>query len=287
MTPVRRYQSLSRRAPPPLALTYHGVADVRLRDDPARLFVRPRDLRRHIDRLRAWGYELTTFGELARRASEGLAAGTAALTFDDGLLDNLETLSPLLASLGAPGTVFVVSGWLGRPHPYAEWTRVVTEAELRRLAAAGLEIGAHTVTHPDLTTLTRQEATDELRRGRESLEEILGRPVDVVAYPYGRANAETVAAAREAGFRAACLTEGEGSWSDPLCLPRQAMANRDTVTGLLLKRHGVHEPVMRRVRPLLRTRPGAYAVGAVRAVRERTAREWSDGPAGSEGADGD
>lgn len=147
---------------PPLALAYHGVADVPLRQDPHGLFVRPQDLRRQIAKLRSWGYRLVSFGELARLASASEAAGNAALTFDDGLVDNAETLAPLLAEEGAPATVFVVSGWLGRPHGTVPWTRIMTEIELGELRATGVEIGAHSVSHPDLSTLSYDAALEEL-----------------------------------------------------------------------------------------------------------------------------
>lgn len=236
---------MSRTAPPPLALTYHGVADVPLRRDPHHLFVRPRDLERQIAKLRTWGYEIVKFGELALRVGQGRSQGCAALTFDDGLADNLHALVPILEAAEATATVFVVSGWLGRPYPVAPWTRMLTADELRLLSAAGVEIGAHSVTHPDLTSLSYADALDELAGSKTALEEVVGAPVETAAYPYGNANAETRAAAREAGFRAACRTLGEGSWGDPFDLPRQAMENRASLTGLRLKRQGRYELLMR------------------------------------------
>ena len=229
---------------PPLALAYHGVADVPVADDPYGLFVRPRDLRRQVSRLRDWGYRLASFGELAARARGGDARGWAALTFDDGFADNLHTLVPLLEELGAPATVFVASGWLGRRHPYAPRARIVTAEELRVLHARGVEIGGHTVTHPDLTTLSRDGARAELERGRRELEAIISSPVRVAAYPFGRASTETVAACGAAGFDAACRTSGAGSWQEPLNLPRQDMDNGCTLTSLRLKRADRYEPVM-------------------------------------------
>ena len=230
------------RGLPPLALTYHGVADVSLRRDPDRLFVGPANLRRQIARLRDWGYRLVSFGELAEAEDR---AGLAALTFDDGFVDNLETLVPLLDELDAPATVFVVSGWLGEPHPAAPWTRIVTADELRSLRSAGLEIGGHSVTHADLSALPLEAARDELAHGKQELEEVLGEPVEVAAYPFGRANDDTVRAARDAGFRAACVCTGRGSWDDPFCLPRQDMGNGGTLLGLRLKRDDRYEPLMR------------------------------------------
>lgn len=231
---------------PPLALAYHGVADVPLRDDPYGLFVAPRDLRRHMAALRAWGYQLVTFGELAARAGEGKAAGAAALTFDDGFADNLEALVPLLTDIRAPATVFVVSGWLGRPHPLVQWARILTPAEVVALARTGIvEIGGHSVTHPDLSALSYSEARAELASSKTALEELIGAPVEVAAYPYGRASAETIDACRDAGFRAACRVTGKGSWDDPHNLPRQDMENRSSLIGLRLKRDDRYEPLMR------------------------------------------
>lgn len=236
---------MARGSLPPLALAYHGVADVPLRRDRNGLFVRPQDLRRQIAKLRSWGYRLVSFGELARLASAAEAAGHAALTFDDGLVDNVEALAPLLEEEGAIATVFVVSGWLGRPHRSVPWTRIMTEAELGGLHATGVEIGAHSVSHPDLSTLSYEAALEELAGSKSQLEAVLGEPVEVAAYPYGKANAETVQACREAGFVAACSATGRGSWSDPHNLPRQDVENRGTMLGLRLKRDDSYEQLMR------------------------------------------
>jgi peptidoglycan/xylan/chitin deacetylase (PgdA/CDA1 family) len=230
---------------PPLALAYHGVAEVPLGRDPDALFVAPAELRRQIARLREWGYRLISFGELAEEVAGGEGTGSAALTFDDGLVDNLEALAPLLAEVGARATVFVVSGWLGQPHPAATWTRIVTPEELRDLHAAGIEIGAHSLTHPDLSVLSYEQALSELASCKRQLEEVLGEPVKVAAYPFGRATEETARACRDASFRAACVATGRGDWSDPYRLPRQDMENGSTLLGLRLKRDDRYEPLMR------------------------------------------
>ena len=236
---------MAKGSPPPLALVYHGVADVPLNRDPDRLFVRAEDLRRQVARLRDWGYRLVSFGDLALEVERSGGAGHAALTFDDGLVDNLENLAPLLGELGAPATVFVVSGWLGKAHPAAPWTRIVDADQLRDLRSAGVEIGGHSVTHADLSALSYEGAREELARGKHELEEVLGEPVEVAAYPYGRANEETVRAARDAGFRAACGATARGSWDDQHFLPRQDMDNGCTLLGLRLKRDDRYEPLMR------------------------------------------
>jgi peptidoglycan/xylan/chitin deacetylase (PgdA/CDA1 family) len=231
----------------PLALAYHGVSDVRLRDDPRGLFVAPEVVERHVRALRRWGYRLVAMGELATLASRQAAEGHAALTFDDGFADNLERLLPLLTREQATATVFVVSGWLGGGHPEEPRGRILTVDELKTLVATGIEIGAHTRTHPDLTKLSYEEALAEFKGCKADLEAIVGAPVEIAAYPYGEANAETVAACRDGGFRAACLNRGHGSWSDPYALPREDVNNGITMIGLRLRRDGRYEPLMRLV----------------------------------------
>jgi peptidoglycan/xylan/chitin deacetylase (PgdA/CDA1 family) len=228
---------------PPLALAYHGVSEVPLRQDPHGLFVSPDELRRNVARLRSWGYRLVRFAELAGLALEGRAEGHAALTFDDGFADNLEKLVPLLREEDATATVFVVSGWLGQSHPDAPWARIVSRDELRELSAS-VEIGAHSTRHQDLSALSYDEARADLETCKRELEALAG-PVSSAAYPYGLASAETIRACRDAGFAAACRTSGRGTWDDPHNLPRQDMLNRSSTLGLRLKRADLYEPLMR------------------------------------------
>jgi peptidoglycan/xylan/chitin deacetylase (PgdA/CDA1 family) len=247
--------------PPPLALCHHGVADVGLGEDVHRLFVRPRDLREEIERLRAWGYELLTFSAWACRVMDGAGAGCATLTFDDGFADNLHALAPLLAELRAPATVFVVSGWLGRTHPAAPGTRILSVSELRELYGLGVEIGAHSRTHADLRTVSAQEARVELAGSRADLEDLLGSEISVAAYPYGRSSPAVEAAARDSGLASACAL-WTGRWSSALDLPRQAMENRSTAFGLRLKQRERYAPLMQHRSARLLRRLRLAALGA-------------------------
>jgi peptidoglycan/xylan/chitin deacetylase (PgdA/CDA1 family) len=253
MAPARR----------PLVLAYHGVDDVPLRRDPNGLFVRPVDLRRQIAKLHDWRYRFATFGGLAERVARGDADGWVALTFDDGTVDNLETLAPLLEAEGLPATVFVVSGWLGRPYPWLPSTRIMTAEEVSTLHAAGIEIGAHSTKHDDLSALGYEEARADLERSRHELESILGDPVTVASYPFGRATQETIRACRDAGYRAACRASGEGSWCDLHDLPRQDMDNRCSMLGFRLKRDDRYEALMSHL-------PARAARRLIRRVREVT-----------------
>jgi peptidoglycan/xylan/chitin deacetylase (PgdA/CDA1 family) len=248
-------------------LTYHAVGDVPLTRDWYRLFVTPAIIRRHVARLRAWGYRLVTFGEIAAAARAGDARGLAALTFDDGFSDNATLLPSLLDDLGIRATVFVISGWLGEVHPDAPWARIATADEVRAMHEAGIEIGAHTVSHVDLTKLDYKEALAELSGSRTQLEMIVESAVDVAAYPFGATNDTVIAACRAAGFVGACGTRGRGSWTEPLNLPRQDIGNRQTKLGFYLKRDDRYERLMKPLAPLITSPPGRLGVKVIRRVR--------------------
>jgi peptidoglycan/xylan/chitin deacetylase (PgdA/CDA1 family) len=105
---------------------------------------------------------------------------------------------------------------------------MLTTPQLRSLRDAGVEIGAHTATHPILARLSPEAAREDIARSQIVLEGILGDPVSLFAYPNGRPgedyDARHVAMVRELGFAAALST----SWgathagSDRFQLPRVA-----------------------------------------------------------------
>jgi peptidoglycan/xylan/chitin deacetylase (PgdA/CDA1 family) len=247
-------------------LAYHGVDDVPLWRDHYRLFVRPRDLVRQIDRLRGWGYELVTITELARR-SPAERVNTAALTFDDGFVDNATHLVDVLRESGAVATVYVISGWLERSHPDAPWTRIMSRTELNALAGQGVEIGAHTVNHVNLRSLPYEAAVKEMKESKDQLEQITGRAVTSFAYPFGEANEHVLDACRTAGFTSAVRTRARGSWDRVLDLPRQDVGNRTTGLAFYLKRDDRYEKAAALVAPLLGTWPGRKSIRFIRLMR--------------------
>lgn len=103
---------------------------------------------------------------------------------------------------------------------------MMTDAQIRQLHREGVDIGAHTVTHPILKHLEKERARRELAESRRCLEDLTGEPVTLFAYPNGRPgdDYEDVHAelARQVGFRAAVSTRPgpAGPGSDPYQLPR-------------------------------------------------------------------
>jgi peptidoglycan/xylan/chitin deacetylase (PgdA/CDA1 family) len=87
---------------------------------------------------------------------------------------------------------------------------MMSSDKVRRLAAAGMGIGAHTITHPILASADDAMARREIGGSREILEGLVRRPVRLFAYPNGRPGADYrarhVAMVKETGFAAAFST---------------------------------------------------------------------------------
>jgi peptidoglycan/xylan/chitin deacetylase (PgdA/CDA1 family) len=142
----------------------------------------------------------------------------AAITFDDGFASLYDHALPVLRALGLPATVFVVSGtlvdggrpvdWVDTPPPYPLTT--LTLEQILEMQEAGISFGSHTCTHPlDMTQLSEAECLDELRRSRETLEDLLGRPMPLFAYTRGKHSPMVRRLAERAGYsHAVSLPEG-------------------------------------------------------------------------------
>jgi peptidoglycan/xylan/chitin deacetylase (PgdA/CDA1 family) len=106
--------------------------------------------------------------------------------------------------------------------------QMMTSEEIRRIAACGMEIGAHTVRHPILCSLSPEEARTEIADSRRSLETLIGKPVRGFAYPNGRPGVdygpEHVSMVREAGYSYGVSTRWSSVWpsSSRYELPRIA-----------------------------------------------------------------
>lgn len=164
-------------------------------------------------------FDLVTLAKAQRRIASGRnRIPTACITFDDGYADNFEMAIPLLLEHGIPFTYFVSTDHVLRnvpfPHDMAAGCplAVNTLDDLLELAAAGVEIGAHTRNHADLGAIHSVEAlTDEIIGSKQDLEDAIGQPVNYFAFPYGLHKNLSVAAFRtafEAGFAGVCSAYG-------------------------------------------------------------------------------
>jgi peptidoglycan/xylan/chitin deacetylase (PgdA/CDA1 family) len=251
-----------------IILCYHGVGPSTTRTDPGFLRVDPDAFRAQLDLLLGAGFEFVTVSELVdRTGGREPPPGLVALSFDDGMDDNHEHLLPILQAHGIRATVYVTTGLIGKANPWmasGSGARMMTAAELQDLVEAGFEIGAHTVTHPDLSQLDFDACLREMIGSRTALEEILGIRVRTFAYPYCRYGPAALVAARQAGFVAAVTCEGRGGW-DRYEIARTMITGKDNRLAFLAKLTGLYQP-------MFESAPGRLARAATRSFRERRRR---------------
>jgi peptidoglycan/xylan/chitin deacetylase (PgdA/CDA1 family) len=229
-----------------VVLGYHGVAPARRRDDLSMLLVAPDRFRAQLELLLGAGFRFVTLVELARAAAGGVPpAGLAAVTFDDGMRNNHEVALPILNEYSIPATVYVTIGFIDHTSPWVGPGgdgAMMTHSQLRELVAAGWELGAHTMTHPDLSTMDYDACLREIRDSREALEEIGGTAVETFAYPFGRYGPAAIAATRDSGLIAA-VTTGSGTWA-PYEITRAMIGAADPLPVVLLKLTDRYEPLL-------------------------------------------
>jgi peptidoglycan/xylan/chitin deacetylase (PgdA/CDA1 family) len=180
-------------------LTYHSL-------DPSGsvISVRPEVFRRQMEALAASSVKAVPLNELHRHT------GAVAITFDDGFGNLAEHAVPVLTRLALPATIFVVSGYCGMRNNWPTQPAGIPEMPLLSWTALrdlppSIALGAHTVTHPNLTALEQPEMRKEVLDSRTEIEQRTGRRVDTFAYPYGTVNAITAALVGEQ-FEVACGT---------------------------------------------------------------------------------
>ena len=125
---------------------------------------------------------------------------------------------------------------LGIERDDRETHRWMTVDELRALAAtAGVDVGAHTLTHAFLSALPRDEQWNEINGSRVHLEQLLQTRISAFSYPYGghdAFDAVTTQLVREAGYDLACTSTGGLAQAnhDPLVIPRNVVGDWDSAT---------------------------------------------------------
>ncbi len=173
-------------------LMYHHVGPLRP-DTDAGLTVSPARFEAQVHWLARHGYRgIRPSDWLAWRGSaKSLPERPVLLTFDDAYEDVAEYALPVLERHGFGAAVFVITGRVGGTVTWEKRKgafQLMTAEQIRDWAKRGIEFGAHSRTHPDLTTLGSTELAEEVAGSKHDLEIILHSPVCSFAYPYGSHN---------------------------------------------------------------------------------------------------
>jgi peptidoglycan/xylan/chitin deacetylase (PgdA/CDA1 family) len=225
-------------------LMYHSIS-ASTAPDPHRLRVHPDRLDRHLRWLRRLGLRGVGLSELLHAQERGEAGRLVALTFDDGYTDFLEHAVPVLERHGMTATLYVVAGRMDGTNEWDSGPRlpIMGPDQVRAVAAAGHEVGSHTMTHARLAGADPGTLTAEVAGSRQVLQDVLQTEVAGFCYPYGAYDPAAADAVQAAGYGNGCVI-GDYSPGDRFTVPRCYVSPRDTV-GHLVARMSRHQLLQR------------------------------------------
>ncbi|HUB37662.1 MAG TPA: polysaccharide deacetylase family protein [Streptosporangiaceae bacterium] len=201
----------SARQRQPIVLMYHSVAPHD--EDPYQVTVSPHQFAQQMRWLDRRGLRGVSVAELLDAQSRQCDAGLIGLSFDDGYDDLIRCALPVLQRHGFSATAFVIAGRLGGSN---DWDRLgprkplMTAAQVRAAAEAGIEIGSHGLRHVSLSQTTGRALSRELQLSRTILQDITNSAISGLCYPYGHFCSRVVDAAQAAGYDYACATTASG-----------------------------------------------------------------------------
>jgi len=211
-------------------LMYHSIS----KNDSQwqELCVSPDDFTKQVDWLAQQGYHTITLSDLYQHwyGQGSLPAKPIVLTFDDGYHDNYTVAYAAMQKYGFVGSIFIYVNKFKHGNS-------ISIAEVQELIAAGWEIGCHSYTHSDLTTVDSGSLLKETYAARSELQEKLGVDISAFCYPSGEYNNSVLEAVANAGFTFAVTTDyGLASIKqNPLKLKRIRINGSDGIWGFSRK----------------------------------------------------
>lgn len=217
---------------------YHAVSPIKGRRRA--LGLEPGLLAGQLSLLRDRGFELMALSSALDAVTEEPDRRVVALTFDDAYEDFVDVALPVLADVGAAGTVYVptafvgqAAGWLGRDA--SDLPSLMSWDQLRQCVASGfIEIGSHSRHHPQLDTLPLDLVSQEVEGSKATLEDRLQIKVKSFCYPHGYHDRTVRASVAQAGYENACeVGRRVSSATHRLSLSRLAVGPRQAPDDLL------------------------------------------------------
>jgi peptidoglycan/xylan/chitin deacetylase (PgdA/CDA1 family) len=165
------------------------------------LSVAPADFSAQMAFLAAHGFHPINMRDLRDYflAHRALPSKPVIITLDDGYHDLYTAAYPVLKEHHFKAVAYIISGFLGGPE-------TVTREQVLEMEANRIEIGSHTVSHPDLTKLSADELHRQLQDSKLAIEALLGHPVLDFCYPAGQVNPTVLQAVQAAGYETATTT---------------------------------------------------------------------------------
>jgi len=201
---IKQNETVSRLLEVPIVL-YHDI------DGKGPFSISSNQLREQFEYYRSQNITVVSLSDLIDRLDnpQPYKGRVIVITFDDGYRNMYLKLLPIVKEFKYPVTLFVYTDFVNdKGKKSIHWD------DLREMQRNGIDIQCHTKSHPDLPKLlesdspeSRKKAYQELYLSRIYIEAKLGKPVDLLAFPYGRYDIKTIQYAYFAGYRRVFSTD--------------------------------------------------------------------------------
>ena len=208
-------------------LMYHSIESMPVNTVMRSLHVSPRQFQFQMWMLKILGYKALSLNKI-KPYLDGLKKGkVVGITFDDGYQNILFNAAPILLKYNFSATCYIVSDNLGLTNIWDKdkgitQRALMTADEINEWLSLGMDIGAHTLTHPDLTNISIEAAEKEINDCKLDLEDTFKIEVNDFCYPFGKFNELISNIVRDSGYHsAATMQRGRSRQSsNRFALPR-------------------------------------------------------------------
>lgn len=179
-------------------LYYHSVNP----SEANEIIISPEKLKNQLMLIKNLGYNTITIDELNDylTSNKNIPEKSIVISFDDGYMDNYTYAFPILKELNMKATIFLITSGIDDGY-------YLSSDQIKEMASYGIDFESHTVSHKKLDTLTYEEQLSELKNSKITLENLLNKKINTIAYPFGAYNEDTIKAAKEANYTLAFTTK--------------------------------------------------------------------------------
>lgn len=214
-------------------LMYHSIESMPKSTVMRSLHVPPRRFKFQMWMLKILGYQGLSIRELKPYLDGDKNGKVVGITFDDGYQNILLNAAPILKKYNFSATCYIVSENIGLSNTWDDDKGITQRPlmdtnEIKEWLNLGMDIGAHTKTHIDLTSTSMEEAQKEISDCKSTLESLFSVPVLDFCYPFGRFNELICKIAKNSGYiSATTMIRGRvGNESNRYMLPRIPINHR-------------------------------------------------------------
>lgn len=206
---------------------YHYI---RVLNDPndkigTNLSVSPEKFSSELDLIKSKGYEAITFEDIN---NGNIPNKPIILTFDDGYKDFYQNAYSELKKRNMKAVSFIITNDIGQ-------NEYMNNNEIKEISNYGIEIGSHTLSHPDLSKLSSAKAEIEIAQSKKNLEELISKNIISFCYPSGKYTPETENIVKTAGYKFATTTNSGITTFDNFFALNRYRINPDTNISSYLK----------------------------------------------------